>query len=143
MENQNPKFIEITDRSVKSNTTETPVQEKSETNGNNNVADDALIRAIAEAGMGLLKQLAKDKVAKVITDFQEKGSINSKEGKQVLEQLQREAELARLRNEQQNAAQQSPSVESVKKLKKRVRRLEDEVKELKTMLLLLNGMNKG
>lgn len=143
MENQHPKFIEITNLKEQQENKETPAKEMPENNSNNNGNDDKLIRAITEAGMGLLKQLAKDKVAKVLTDFQEKGTLNPKEGKQLLETLQREAELARLRNEQHQSGKHPGSKDAVKKLKKRVRRLEEEVKELKTMLLLLNGINKG
>lgn len=146
MENQHPKIVEITKP-----TPETDVTEKTKTTppltdtANPAGTDDVLLRAIADAGMDLLKQAAKERVNKFINDLQQKGSLNPNEGKQVLEQLQQETELARLRAEQQAALAQpaAPTSQQFKKLKKKVKRLQQEVRELRAMLLLLGGNSGG
>lgn len=145
MENQHPKIVEITNPR-----TEPVVTEKTKTtpppDDTGLSADDALLRAIADAGMDLLKQAAKERVSKFITDLQQKGNLNPNEGKQVLEQLQRETELARLRAEQQAAlAQLTPASadKAIKKLKKKVKRLQKEVQELRAMVLLLGNNSNG
>ncbi|OWY23482.1 hypothetical protein C7N43_15265 [Sphingobacteriales bacterium UPWRP_1] len=144
MENQHPKIVEITTPRTEPDITETqkttpPPADTTTT------ADDALLRAIADAGMDLLKQAAKERVSKFINDLQQKGNLNPNEGKQVLEQLQRETELARLRAEQQAALAQpaAPASRQFKKLKKKVKRLQKEVQELRAMVLLLSNNSSG
>lgn len=152
MKNQNPKIREITGKETRQENNQTPATDSTANTGNNTNTntntDDKLLRAIADAGMDLLKQLAKERVTKVITDLQEKGSLNPDNGKQVLEELQRETEIARLRAEQQKHAalaelNPAPNYREFKKLKKKVKCLQQEVKELKAMLLLLGNNSNG
>lgn len=145
MENERPKIVEITKPTPETDVTEKTKTTPPPTDTANPGTDDVLLRAIADAGMDLLKQAAKERVNKFINDLQQKGNLSPNEGKQVLEQLQQETELARLRAEQQAALAQpaAPTYRQFKKLKKKVKRLQQEVRELRAMLLLLGGNSSG
>lgn len=146
MENQNPLFVEITnpqDQTEKSTLNATPPQNNQTPPPN--FTDDPLLRAIADAGMELLKQLAKERITKFVNNQQQQAPLPLDEGKKALEKIQLETELARLRNEQAAGnfsspmPPQVPTFKDYKKLKKRVKQLEQEIRELKAMLLLLNN----
>ncbi|HRI27991.1 MAG TPA: hypothetical protein PK239_10200 [Chitinophagales bacterium] len=146
MENQNPLFVEITtpQEQTQKSTLNPPPTENNQTPPPN-FTDDPLLRAIADAGMELLKQLAKERVTKLVNNLQQQAPLPPDEGKKALEKIQLETELARLRNEQalgslsSQTTPQVPTFKNYKKLKKRVKQLEQEIRELKAMLLLLNN----